>query len=172
MNDSYLLPPSLYLFGNYSIRHSIFLKNLTRRLPLGQGYCQAIFHGNCHSSLIRYLLQRSCLQQLEKGKMYYIEALHSNYVDNDHVRIHVKFPGSNTARSLDIEHLFLYSPGEALKLKKGSTFCNVTSTRTIPAMSRSMFRLLLESPVILNLDCFPNNWGGEQAELNTRLALR
>lgn len=62
--------------------------------------------------LIRYSQQTSCLQQLEQGKLYYIEALHSNYVENDHVRIHVKFPGSNTTRSLDKEYLFLYSPGK------------------------------------------------------------
>lgn len=61
--------------------------------------------------LIRYPDQTSCFQQLERGKLYYIEALHCNYVENDHVRIHVKFPGSNTTKSLDKEYLFLYSPG-------------------------------------------------------------
>ena len=62
--------------------------------------------------LIRYSQQTSCPQQLEQGKLYYIEALHSNYIENDHVRIHVKFPESNTTRSLDKEYLFLYSPGK------------------------------------------------------------
>lgn len=52
------------------------------------------------------------MQQLEKGKLYYIEALHSNYINNDHVRIHIKYPGSNTSTPLDIEDLFLYSPGK------------------------------------------------------------
>ncbi|XP_078354628.1 uncharacterized protein LOC144639220 isoform X2 [Oculina patagonica] len=63
----------------------------------------------------RYPLQKSCSQQLEGGKLYYIEALHCNYVDNDHVRIHIKFPGSNTSRPLDKEYLFLYSPGSSVQ---------------------------------------------------------
>ncbi|XP_074610733.1 uncharacterized protein LOC141865384 isoform X3 [Acropora palmata] len=63
----------------------------------------------------RYPQQKSCIQQLEKGKLYYIEALHSNYINNDHVRIHIKYPGSNTSTPLDIENLFLYSPGSSLQ---------------------------------------------------------
>lgn len=64
------------------------------------------------SCAISYPQQTSCIQQLEKGKLYYIEALHSNYINNDHVRVHIKYPGSNTTTPLDIEHLFLYSPGK------------------------------------------------------------
>jgi len=63
----------------------------------------------------RYPDQTSCFQQLERGKLYYIEALHCNYVENDHVRIHVKFPGSNTTKSLDQKYLFLYSPGSSVQ---------------------------------------------------------
>ena len=65
--------------------------------------------------LNRYPFQKSCHQQLEGGKLYYLEALHSNYIDNDHVRIHIKFPGSNITRSLDKEYLFLYSPGKKMR---------------------------------------------------------
>ncbi|CAH3178695.1 unnamed protein product [Porites lobata] len=63
----------------------------------------------------RYLLQRSCLQELEKGKLYFIEALHTNYIKNDHMRIHVQFPGFNTSSSLDHKNLFLYTPGSSVQ---------------------------------------------------------
>ena len=59
----------------------------------------------------RYPEQKSCFQQLERRKLYYIEALHSNYLLDDHVHIHAKFPGSNSTKPLDSDVLVLYSKG-------------------------------------------------------------
>ncbi|XP_068727599.1 protein sidekick homolog [Montipora capricornis] len=105
-------------------------------------------HRTSYNQWNKYLQQSSCVQQLERRKLYYIEALHSNYVDNDHVRIHIKYPGSSTVTPLGVEHLFLYSPGSSpqatcVLLRR----CNITCSGGLGTRIRARNKLLDEACV-------------------------